>query len=135
MRRRPSRRTKVVEVVSESSSEDETGQDDTDFEAHQKYSILGEAKRARYKQVFQNIDVNGDGSLSIDELKASLSAENEGWGSGDASDEEHVFMETLLSVSSQAVEDGLDFKTFCIVVALSVWSVDEIDCGGNYLRV
>lgn len=115
---RRSPRRKIIEIVddsSESSSEDIAN----NLDAHKKYSILGEEKRARYKQVFQDIDINGDGSLSITELEASLASVNKGWGSVDGGSEERLFVETLLSVSSEAVDDGLDFKTFCIILALS----------------
>ena len=68
--KRPARRRTVVED-SVSSSEDEEI-DDHDPDAHLKYSILGEAKRERYKRVFESIDVNGDGTLDINELESAL---------------------------------------------------------------
>ena len=125
IKRRSSRRIRRTPEPSSESSEDETEESACDMDAHLKYSILSEEKRGHYKQVFRDIDINGDGSLSIEELQVTLADQNEGWSdSATPSAEDHVFVQTLLSVSSEAVEDGLDFKTFCIVLALSVWNFD-----------
>lgn len=116
--RRRTRRARTVEESESSESESDAPVED-DLNAHLRYSILGPEKRRRYKQLFQNIDVNGDGTLSVGELETSLSAVNKSWGSVDAGNEQQIFVKTLLRVQKDAVNAGLDFKTFCIVLALS----------------
>jgi hypothetical protein len=96
-----------------------------DPNAHKKYSIFGQEKQDRYKKVFEDIDVNNDGSLSIQELERSLESANPSMRTSDpdstaaATGEEKKFVQTLLDVQNSAARDGLDFKTFCIVLALS----------------
>lgn len=146
------------------SRSDESDGEDIDWAAADAYSILSVEKRRQYSQVFQSIDENGDGTLSIDELQSSLASINRSWGSaandatstsknssvadansaaaastgaGEEVDSETQFIQTLLGVQKDAAQTGLDFKTFCIIVALSEQSegleviFDGLELGGN----
>ena len=191
-------RKSFTRATQESSSESSDDDLDCDQAAADAFSILGVEKRRRYNKVFQSIDENGDGTLSLAELESSLASVNKAWssgnangkadkekkrrssssssprpdssgtahsiadkggndgessgakraassaavadggGKGDGSDNsESQFIETLLGVQKDAAETGLDFKTFCIIVALSEQSegleeiFDGVEFGGK----